>query len=211
MPEPDFASGFDALAPPFIPPKDGRIAQVLHVRTGERGPTRGTLDYWTRTDTGWRRDGSGIPVSLGRNGMISAKREGDGCTPRGFYALPSAFGRWGAMDWRACRLRFKLLHDELYAVDDPSSRYYNRIVDARKSSPDWTSAEAMGRMDARYDLGLVIRHNARRRPGHGSCIFIHLWQAEGVPTAGCVAMAREDMQALLRWLNPAHRPHILIE
>ena len=52
----------------------------------------------------------------------------------------------------------------------------------------------------------MIAHNPQAIPGRGSCIFAHLWQAPGVATAGCTAMAEPAMQALLQWLQPQAKP-----
>ena len=65
----------------------------------------------------------------------------------------------------------------------------------------------MLRADARYALGAVVAHNAALPlAGCGSCIFLHVWQAPGVPTAGCTAMALADMSAIAGWLDGAATP-----
>ena len=44
------------------------------------------------------------------------------------------------------------------------------------------------------------------RAGCGSCIFLHVWAAPGVPTAGCTAMALDDMHVLAGWLDVGAAP-----
>jgi L,D-peptidoglycan transpeptidase YkuD (ErfK/YbiS/YcfS/YnhG family) len=44
----------------------------------------------------------------------------------------------------------------------------------------------------------------------GSAIFIHSWRRPGAPTAGCVALAREDLIRIANRIRPETRlviPH----
>jgi L,D-peptidoglycan transpeptidase YkuD (ErfK/YbiS/YcfS/YnhG family) len=92
-------------------------------------------------------------------------------------------------------------------VDDAASSFYNQLVEEGRVTKDWASAERMRREDDLYQLVVWVGHNDRpARPGEGSCIFLHLRASAGSPTEGCTAMAREAMERLLRWLDPAARP-----
>ena len=56
----------------------------------------------------------------------------------------------------------------------------------------------MWRDDALYDVVVVIGHNdSPQVPGRGSAIFMHLAHEDYAPTAGCVALARNDLLAVL--------------
>jgi L,D-peptidoglycan transpeptidase YkuD (ErfK/YbiS/YcfS/YnhG family) len=163
----------------------------------------------------WQPVGPGVPVVLGRAGLapagpgLPAKREGDGATPVGTFPLVRAFGRASAFP---TRLPYLPLTPVIEAVDDPASRFYNRIVDRRAvKNPDWKSAEKMLRDDGLYDLGVVVGFNpAPAVPGRGSCIFLHIWKSPASTTSGCIAMARPDLERLVRWLDPAARPVVAV-
>src|SRR5262249_1635032 len=45
-------------------------------------------------------------------------------------------------------------------------------------------------------------------PGLGSAIFLHV--STGGSTAGCVSLPSTDLVALLRWLDPAQQPRIVM-
>ena len=61
----------------------------------------------------------------------------------------------------------------------------------------------MWRDDAVYDLVVVLGHNDEPPvPGLGSCIFLHLAREGYAPTEGCVAVTREDLEALLAAAQP---------
>ncbi len=59
-----------------------------------------------------------------------------------------------------------------------------------------------------YDHGAVIAYNTTRTPGLGSAIFLHV--SNGGPTAGCVSLPAGQLLDVLRWLDPAHGPRIVI-
>ena len=86
--------------------------------------------------------------------------------------------------------------------EDPSDRNYNRLV---KLSPR-NGADRLTRDDHLYDLVLVLGHNDRPRvKGRGSAIFVHLARDDLTPTAGCIALSRRDLQALLAELRADSR------
>ena len=149
--------------------------------------------------------GGGLPPG----GPVPEKREGDGRSPAGVFPITALFGDSAAAKEMApvATLPWFQATPDLKCVDDPASRYYNRIVDQSVVTPDWHSCEDMLRQDGRYEIGAVVGYNCDPVvPGAGSCIFLHVWEAPGVPTAGCTAMAREDMLALARWLDGALSP-----
>lgn len=84
--------------------------------------------------------------------------------------------------------------------DAPEDRNYNRPV----KLPYPASAENMWRDDGLYDLVVVLGHNDDPVvPYAGSAIFIHVAAPEGTPTAGCIALTREDLLSVLRALPGA--------
>jgi L,D-peptidoglycan transpeptidase YkuD (ErfK/YbiS/YcfS/YnhG family) len=82
--------------------------------------------------------------------------------------------------------------------DDPNDRNYNRRV----RHPYPASAEHLWRADHLYDLILVIGHNERPRVrGRGSAVFIHVAGPLLAPTAGCVALRRDDLMRLIERMS----------
>lgn len=192
--------------------------QVLVVRAAALSSRTGSLtlcEKWGPLGA-WRQTGGPISVSFGRGGLAFAeddktprKQEGDARTPLGTFPICYAFGRGTAYSGR---LAYVMIRPTTVAVDDPASAYYNRMVDRNLISfPDWHSAEAMFRPDPLYDLGIVVGYNMFPVvPGRGSCIFLHIWRGRGIPTSGCIAMAKEDLERVVRWLDPAKNPVIQI-
>lgn len=140
-----------------------------------------------------------MDCTIGRGGACAAadKREGDGCTPTGSWPIRGVLLRPGKVDAAGIRLPWRWVRTGDGWSDDGADPAYNRPV----RLPRAFSAESLIRGDDAYDVIVVLGHNdAPPVAGRGSAIFFHL--SEGRPTAGCVAVEREDMLRLLPLLAP---------
>jgi D-alanyl-D-alanine dipeptidase len=97
----------------------------------------------------------------------------------------------------------------LRCVDDGRSPDYDRVRELPDAGVPWTSDEPMLRDDSQYRLTIYIVHNPLHVPEQGSCVFLHVWRAPAVATAGCTAMALADLRALVAWLDPAQQPSLV--
>ena len=211
-----------AHAPPIAP----ATAQVVLVVMPGWDATRGTLSAFERDASGaWRQRGMSHPVMIGRNGCAwgsglhpqpadgPRKREGDGRSPAGVFKIGPAFGAAAACD---TGLDYRPMTGADWCIDVPDSPHYNRFVNvgdvgavAVAGSTEPMRRDLHGGDDA-YALGFVIGHNAACERGAGSCIFAHLVGTPPVPTAGCTAMTRDQLQTLLRWLRQDAEPRFVL-
>ncbi len=209
-----------APANDWILPAKSRQAVVVIAPTWS-APTA-ILQRWERAGAQrrWLKAGPPVAVLVGERGLGwglglhgvpeeggPRKIEGDRRAPAGIFRITGTFGRAargpGKLPWQT-------ITPTLEAVDDPASRYYNRIVDRTEiGQPDWRSSEQMAKIPD-YALGIVVAHNPQNQPGAGSCIFLHLWLGQRRGTAGCTVLRESDLVALVRWLDPARQP-ILIQ
>jgi L,D-peptidoglycan transpeptidase YkuD (ErfK/YbiS/YcfS/YnhG family) len=140
-----------------------------------------------------------LPCALGRSGRRTGKREGDGATPIGRFAVRQAFYRADRLGRPRTRVPLSPLRADDGWCDDPKDRNYNRYV----RHPYPASAEHLWRTDGLYDLVVVIGHNDKPRVrGRGSAVFIHVAGAGLAPTAGCIALRRADLERLMTRLRP---------
>ncbi|WP_119167773.1 L,D-transpeptidase family protein [Algihabitans albus] len=134
--------------------------------------------------------------AIGRSGAISAlaKREGDGATPRGAWPLERLFWRpdRGLRPETAVPAQPITISDGW--CDAPLDTAYNRLV----QRPFASSHETLWRKDELYDLLVVLSYNRSPiLPFAGSAIFLHCAKRNYPPTAGCVALARPDLEKVL--------------
>ncbi|MFQ5534366.1 MAG: L,D-transpeptidase [Sphingomonadales bacterium] len=152
----------------------------------------------------WR--GKKYRCTVGRGGVTSEKREGDGATPRGSFLMRRVLYR---PDRHACPeggLPADALRQQDGWCDDPRDPKYNRQV----TLPYPARCESLWRHDGRYDYIVVIGHNDDPvTPGAGSAVFVHVAAPDYGATAGCVALSAPDLVEILRTCDPSTRLRIL--
>ncbi|MGO4570795.1 L,D-transpeptidase family protein [Microvirga sp. 2TAF3] len=147
-----------------------------------------------------------LPCALGRSGTRYGKREGDGASPIGRFALLQGFYRADHGPRPRSGLRLRPIRRGDGWSDDPKDRRYNRLVPL----PCPTSHEKMWRDDHLYDVVIDIGWN--RGPitrGRGSAIFLHLARPGFTPTEGCVAVDRAMIRRLMERIGPETRIRIV--
>lgn len=205
---------------PIIPFSES--LQAIVVTTKDWSAIKGEAQMFERENikSDWKTVGKSFPVVVGKNGMawsdalndlpsdtgrLLMKTEGDGKSPAGIFALSSAFGT--SEKNAKINLPYTKLEQWTECVDDMKSNHYNRIVNRMQvGSFDWKSSEKMLEIVPQYDLGVFVEHNSEKQAGAGSCIFLHIWKNETSGTAGCTAMARENMETILYWLDAKKNP-----
>jgi L,D-peptidoglycan transpeptidase YkuD (ErfK/YbiS/YcfS/YnhG family) len=165
----------------------GRLREIV-VRARPGVPTQGVMRVGPMV----------FPCALGRGGISSDKREGDGATPLGRMRLLGGYYRSDQVFPGATPLRLARIRANLGWCEVPDDRNYNRPV----TIPYAASHETMRRQDRLYDFCIVLDWNIRpRRRGRGSAIFFHLARPGFTPTQGCVAVTLATMRRLLPHLS----------
>ncbi len=200
---------------PAIPATARELVTAI---TDDWSSTHATLQRWRRDDTAWHRDGEPWPGVIGKSGAGwgaglhgtgapaghagPTKREGDGKSPAGVFALRGTYG-YAKAPPAGTQRAYTAIDEAWKCVDDPASVHYDQILDQRTITPiDWTSAEDMRRRDDLYTWVVDVAHNPARQPGGGSCIFLHVWSGPDSSTTGCTAMAEPQLVELITTLDP---------
>ena len=135
-----------------------------------------------------------IPCAIGRSGVSSWKKEGDGATPRGSFRLVACLYRADRMARPSTRLPLTAIRPDSGWCDDPADRSYNRAV----ALPYAAHHERLWRDDHLYDVIVVVDYNlSPARRGAGSAIFLHIARDDLDPTAGCITITADSMRRLL--------------
>ena len=149
-----------------------------------------------------RWNGHIMRCALGSGGVRTEKREGDGATPRGGFAMRRLLYRPDRQAMPRTRLPAQAIDPADGWCDAPADIAYNQMI----RLPYPASAEALWRADAVYDLIVPLGYNDNPVvPGRGSAIFLHLAAPDFTPTAGCVALGRNDLLIVLAEANTGSR------
>lgn len=158
----------------------------------------------TRQGSGWQaRHGERIwRAAVGRGGIGPKLAEGDGISPLGCWPIRRVLYRADKIAAPATVFPVAAIAPDDGWCDAPEAAEYNRPV----RLPFAPGHERMWRADDLYDIVVVLGHNDDPVvPGHGSAVFLHVARPDYGPTAGCAAMAREDLLEFLARATPATR------
>ncbi len=145
--------------------------------------------------------GRTVRCALGKGGVKPAadKREGDGASPLGTWVMRRILYRPDRGPPPLTALPAQAIAPDDGWCDAAADPNYNRPV----KLPYPASAEHLWREDHVYDLIVILAHNDDPVvPGMGSAIFMHIARDGYTGTEGCVALAREDLLAVLQVAKP---------
>jgi len=181
--------------------------QVVIVHADGYGTSHATLEAFTRTGSGWQPAFGAMAARIGVNGFSDSKVEGDLETPTGMYPFGSTM--YGIAANPGVRYAYHRLVPDDWWNENPATPGYNSF--AHGPSPGGAS-EALWQITPQYDHFAVINYNipvVAADPPRGSGIFLHVINP-GRATAGCVALERADLLRILKWLDPAASPRIVM-
>jgi L,D-peptidoglycan transpeptidase YkuD (ErfK/YbiS/YcfS/YnhG family) len=184
---------------------EGGAGQLVVVEVAQATETWAQLQAFDRVDGRWVPALAPTTARVGRSGVSADRWEGDGTTPAGTFTMTEAFGN-GADPGSG--LPYRQVHEQDYWVGDSGSPYYN-TWQVGPPNGRWGYAELLWTMPESYRHAVVIDYNRSPVvPRRGSAIFLHVWSENA--TSGCVAIDRQRLVEILRWLDPAEHPVIAI-
>jgi L,D-peptidoglycan transpeptidase YkuD (ErfK/YbiS/YcfS/YnhG family) len=183
--------------------------QLVTVQATSLRTTYASLRTWRREGSCWVAAAGPYRARLGRNGLSANRREGDGTTPTGTFAIGRTM--YGNEPNPGVRFAYRRLRCGDWWDEDPRSPTYNSFqhVACGTRPPFAGASEGMWQQPRPYPFLAVIEYNTRPVvPGRGSGIFLHA--QTGGPTIGCVSLRKDQLRTVLRWLRPAAKPAIWI-
>src|SRR6478735_538932 len=168
-----------------LPRRGVRLSRPIAVRPAPGSPQQGLLLVEDRV----------CRAALGRSGLTVSKREGDGATPIGRFAMRQVLYRADRGPRPRTTLPSRAIRTFGGRCEDPNAPNDNRLI---KLSPRY-QGDRLTREDHLYDLIVVLGYNdIPRVRDRGSAIFVHLARDGYTPTAGCIGLSRHDLLMLLR-------------
>jgi L,D-peptidoglycan transpeptidase YkuD (ErfK/YbiS/YcfS/YnhG family) len=171
--------------------------------------TSATVTLWQRQSSCWVEVGGPWAGRIGGSGFSDHHREGDLSTPTGAYPIGPVM--YGNAPSPGVRYSYHRLVCGDWWDEDPTSPAYNTFqhVACGQVPGFGGGSEALWQLTAPYPSFAVIEYNsAPVVAGAGSAIFIHA--DTGSSTAGCVSVARPELDTLLRWLDPRSQPLVVM-
>jgi len=218
-----------ALAPPYRPSQLhhlGSARQVVVVTASSWSTSYATVRTYRKDNTGWHAQFAPMNARIGSRGFapFGNRRQNSGATPAGTFALLRAFG--AAADPGTALPYHQFDRNDWWPYDPRDPRTYNVAqFHGRSSATHWRPSWAEHLWDFRdqYAYAVVLDYNlpgglyragsqrfatrtADTRAGGG--IFLHVQAPR--PTAGCVAVSLVGMRSIIRWLDPAQHPVIVM-
>jgi L,D-peptidoglycan transpeptidase YkuD (ErfK/YbiS/YcfS/YnhG family) len=181
--------------------------QLITVEATSMRTTYAELRTWRKVKGCWVSAAGPYTARLGKNGLSSNRREGDGTTPTGVYRIgPTMYGNEPNP---GVRFRYRRVRCGDWWDEDPRSPTYNSFqhVACGTTPPFAGNSEGMWQQPRPYPFLAVVEYNMRPAvPGKGSGIFLHA--QTGGPTIGCISIRKAELRTVLRWLRPGDRPVI---
>jgi L,D-peptidoglycan transpeptidase YkuD (ErfK/YbiS/YcfS/YnhG family) len=187
----------------------GSAKQVISVTATGYGTSLATFQAFTKTPSGWVRTFGPWTSHVGRKGFAppGQKRQGDLRTPTGAYGFTYMFG---VNANPGVKYSYRVIDSSAIVWNnDENSANYNQWVDTRTGADAGTSPEPMYNIPPYY-YGAVIAYNMPPLPGIGSAIFLHQNSKSNGSTAGCVSLPQAQLLQVLRWMDPAAAPVIVM-
>jgi L,D-peptidoglycan transpeptidase YkuD (ErfK/YbiS/YcfS/YnhG family) len=187
-----------------LPPE---TRQVVIVSTDSFASNMAVLETYTKVGDGWQAPFAPMAARIGQAGFADRKAEGDLKTPTGVYPLNGMM--YGIAANPGVTFGYHQLVQDDWWNENPSSLGYNTFFHG--PNPGGAS-EALWTISPQYRYFAVINYNVPVVPGNpplGSGIFLHVMNP-GKATAGCVSLAESELLAVLRWLDPASAPRMVL-
>ena len=136
--------------------------------------------------------------SIGKNGFIKNKLEGDKKTPKGTFSIGNLYYRKDKNQKPKTKIPCIPIKKNMGWCDDPNdNNNYNKLIKINKN----IKSEKLYRKDNKYDFLIPINYNTKKiKKGKGSAIFIHLTN-NYQKTLGCIALKKRDFLILVKLIN----------
>ena len=215
-----------AFDPSSLPGIEGSSQVIVVTAANTRTSYAKVRAYEKGPDGTWTTVLDATPARLGYSGSVkgSARRQGTGKTPIGTFSIVTTFGRLADPGTRMPYVKFDRNDAWTYNPQSPST--YNLFQTADRS---WRSfgdnVEWLWRYGSQYNYVAVLDYNLPKgevRTGadgvrraenpadttKGGGIFLHV--SNGKVTAGCIAIPEAEMAKVMRWIDPAKQPVVVV-
>jgi L,D-peptidoglycan transpeptidase YkuD (ErfK/YbiS/YcfS/YnhG family) len=188
----------------------GGARQLIVVDAPAFSSTTATLYTFQNDGSGWYQVFDPMPAVDGANGWVLGpdRVEGDDATPAGIYPIGGTM--YGTEPDPGVQFPYHELTCGDWWDEEATDPGYNTFehVPCGVTPPFAAGSEALWTEGNAYPYMAVVDYNTPPTGPLGSGIFLHA--DIGQPTQGCVSLGLSDLVAVLRWLDPAMHPAIVM-
>ncbi|SNQ49876.1 conserved exported hypothetical protein [Frankia canadensis] len=169
--------------------------QAIVVTGGDRDTNTNTVTLWRRAtpDAPWAAFGAPMTGRNGANGWTTSHHEGDLRSPIGVFSLTAAGGRLPDPGTGMPYEYRPSFYQTAAPQGEPLADAFNYVV-----AIDYNRLAGRPPSDPARPLGA----------GVGGDIWLHVDHQS--PTRGCVALLQDQLVSVMRWLDPAAHPMIIM-
>ena len=139
-----------------------------------------------------------VKCAIGKKGIGLKKKEGDLITPKGVYKIKNIFYRKDRVKNLKTKIKKIAINKKMGWCDDARSNKYNKLI----KHPFNYSFEKLYRVDNIYDVIIVLNFNMNPiKKNKGSAIFLHIAKKDFLPTEGCVAIKKNEIKKLIKFIT----------
>ena len=197
------------LANDLAAPAPAASQQLITVEAATSRATYATAQLWVRVSGCWTSADGPYTARVGRKGLRKNKREGDGSTPAGTFAIGKTM--YGNSASPGVAYPYVRLRCGDWWVEDAKSPAYNTFqrIGCGRRPPFKVTTPDLSASPRAYAHFAVVEYNMHPVVrGRGSGIFLHV--QIGKATSGCIRLRRPALIHVLRWLRPDALPQIAI-
>jgi L,D-peptidoglycan transpeptidase YkuD (ErfK/YbiS/YcfS/YnhG family) len=181
----------------------GNATQVITVSSSSWSTSFATVQAFEKDAAGWHLVFGPVQAIIGRAGFSSNRTEGDNTTPTGDFHFGTMFGQ---QPNPGVKFPYRQPDAQSVWVSDSTSPFYNTWQENAALEGEHLASSAYS---VPYAYAAAIDYNTSPAiPYKGSAIFLHV--STGQATAGCVSIPKANLLEILRWLDPAQSPLIVM-
>ena len=200
-----------------LPASTSQVVRVVRTNEWCRKAYCTRIEAWRKGPRGrWGRvkisgKHAWVRSQIGPNGFaaVDAKRQGDGRTPTGRFAIATTFSTdrtnpGTRMPWKQRK--------PTSSVTNYRGRYYNTWIEERGRTDGDRAAMRYGFWVSYNSPRLIPGRGKAPVQGRGSGIFVHATSPKDPygPSEGCVMAAVGHVRWLVKWLDPRLNPRVVL-
>lgn len=186
-------------------------SQAILIEVQNNTDVHGVCSTFSKENGIWSKINS-YPCVVGMRGVSADRHEGDYTTPEGIFGFLFEFG---SAQNPGTKMEYRKTQPGDYWSSVRTGAEYNTWVHydgdpVRRFGSTKYYEDLYNEPLYKYAAALDFNYYQPKVIGKGSAIFFHIAPSSGGGTAGCIAISKENLVTVLKWMDPSQNPKICI-